>query len=605
MSGTAQFAQVAPRRNAFAVTEFTLAVTASVTTVAVVTWALAGTPARTRDVALPVFVLGAGAMFSLGLVDMARGHDGRFARALIVSGVLWSLSALAASDHSIAHSVGQVSQWCVVLAIAYLLLSYPSGRLADRTARDVFAAGACLVALLFLPTVLVGQLPHPSLWSPCTSACPANAFSLTHTTPTVIADVVIPLREVLAVALFSVIAALLIRRARSAERLLGQLHAPVVALAVSVAVMFAVYFPLRALAPDSGALSVVGWIFVLFLPAIGLACGTGRMYRRIHTANVLEHVARSLADSSTPADVRASLADALQDPSLRIVHSFPGDSSAWVDETGQPVLLDQAPPSQRITQISSGNWRIAMLHDPVLADDPALLMSAGSYALATMENQSLTDELDGALHDLAASRASRLTAEQDTRQKIERDLHDGAQQRLVALRMKVGLAATTLEGRDPAGAETLHELEHEIDATIDEIRSLASGIYPPLLARAGLGDALRAAALAAALPTTVSANRIGRYATEVETTVYFSCSEALQNAAKHAGSATLVTISVWENRALHFEVRDDGIGFDVPTTPWGKGLTNLSDRLAAVGGTIRLESTPGQGTVLGGSIPLD
>ncbi len=171
--------------------------------------------------------------------------------------------------------------------------------------------------------------------------------------------------------------------------------------------------------------------------------------------------------------------------------------------------------------------------------------------------------------------------------------------------MKVGLAATTLEGRDPAGAETLHELEHEIDATIDEIRSLASGIYPPLLARAGLGDALRAAALAAALPTTVSADRLGRYSTEVETTVYFSCSEALQNAAKHAASATLVTISVWQDRALHFEVRDDGAGFDVSTTPWGKGLTNLSDRLAAVGGTIRLQSTPGQGTVLGGSIPLD
>ena len=208
--------------------------------------------------------------------------------------------------------------------------------------------------------------------------------------------------------------------------------------------------------------------------------------------------------------------------------------------------------------------------------------------------------------DLAASRASRLTAEQDTRQKIERDLHDGAQQRLVALRMKVGLAATTLEGRDPAGAETLHELEHEIDATIDEIRSLASGIYPPLLARAGLGDALRAAALAAALPTTVSANRIGRYSTEVETTVYFSCSEALQNAAKHAGSATLVTISVWENRAAAFRgarrrsrVRRThhavGQGPDQPQRSTGR-------RAAAPSGS---QSTPGQGTVLGGSIPLD
>ncbi|HXD65132.1 MAG TPA: histidine kinase [Solirubrobacteraceae bacterium] len=604
LTGTAQVAQVAPR-SASGVTELTFWVTVSATTVAIVAWALIDTPDPTRDTALPVFVLGAGAMFGLGLIDMVRGRDGRFARALTAGGVLWSLSALTASDRPIAYTVGHVSQWFVYLAIAYLLLSYPSGRLADRSARHVFAAGACLLAVLFVPTALMGELPHPSLWSACTSVCPANAFSLTHTTPTLITDVIVPLREVLAVALFSVIAALVIRRARGAEQLLGQLYAPVAALAVCVAVMFAVYFPLRALAPDSRALSVVGWIFVLSLPAIGLACGTGRMYRRIHTANVLELVARRLAGSSTPADVRAGLADALQDPSLRILHSFPGDSSAWVDESGQPVLLASAPPSQRITQISSGNWRIAMLHDPVLAGNPSLLMSAGSYALATMENQSLTDELDGALLDLASSRASRLTAEQDTRQKIERDLHDGAQQRLVALRMKVGLAASTLEGRDPAGAETLHELEHEIDVTIDEIRSLASGIYPPLLARAGLGDALRAAALAAALPTTVSANRIGRYSTEVETTVYFSCSEALQNAAKHAVSATLVTISVWENRELHFEVRDDGGGFDVPTTPWGRGLTNLSDRLSAVGGTIRLESTPGQGTVLGGSIPLE
>jgi signal transduction histidine kinase len=604
LTETAHVAQVARRSSASAVTELTLWVTASATTVAIVAWALMDTPAPTRNTALPVFVLGAGAMFGLGLTDMVRGRDGRFARALIVSGVLWSLSALSASERPIAYSVGHVSTWCVYLAIAYLLLSYPSGRLADRRARDVFAAGACLLGVLFLPTALVGQFPHPSLWSGCTSACPANVFSLTHATPTLIADVVVPLRDVLTVALFAVIAALLIQRARRAEHLLGQLYAPVAALAVSVAVMFAVYFPIRAVAPDSGAVSIVSWIFVLTLPAIGLGCGTGRLYRRIHAADVLEQVTRSLAGSSSAADIRAGLADALQDPSLRILHSFPGGSRAWLDESGEAVLLEQAAPPQRITQISSGRWQIAMVHDLVLADDPSLLLSAGSYALAAMENLCLTDELDGARHDLAASRVSRLTAEQDTRQKIERDLHDGAQQRLVALRMKLGLAATTLAGRDPVGAETLHSLEHEVDATIDEIRSLASGIYPPLLARSGLVEALRGAGLAAALPTTVRATRIGRYSPDIETTVYFSCSEALQNAAKHAESATGVTISVWQDRELHFEVRDDGAGFDVPTTPLGKGLANLKDRLAAVGGTIRLESTPGQGTVLGGSIPL-
>jgi signal transduction histidine kinase len=544
-------------------------------------------------------------MFGLGLVDMVRGRDARFARALVVSGVLWSLSALAASDRPIPYTVGHVSQWCVDIAIAYLLLSYPSGRLADKSARRVFAAGVCLLGLLFLPTALVTQFPHPSLWSSCDPACPPNAFSLTHSTPTVIADAIVPLREVLTVALFGVIAAILIRRARQAEHLLGLLYTPVAALAASVAFIFAVFFPLRAVAPGSGALSVLSWIFVLVLPGIGLGCGTGRLYRRVYAANVLEQVARRLAHSTSPADVRAGMADALQDPSLRILHSFPGDSRAWVDESGQPALLGQTPPSQRVTEISSGNWRIAVVHDAVLAEDPSLVLSAGSYALATMENQCLTDELDDALHDLAASRASQLTVERDTRRKIERDLHDGAQQRLVALRMKLGLTAAGMARRDPAGAETLHALEHEIDATIDEIRSLASGIYPPVLTRAGLGEALRMAQLTAAVPTRVRADGIGRYSPEIETTVYFSCSEALQNAAKHAGSATSVTISLWQDQDLHFEVSDNGAGFDVRIRPPGRGLTNLSDRVTAVGGTVWLRSTPGQGTILGGSIPLE
>ena len=108
----------------------------------------------------------------------------------------------------------------------------------------------------------------------------------------------------------------------------------------------------------------------------------------------------------------------------------------------------------------------------------------------------------------------------------------------------------------------------------------------------------------AALPTTVRAEQLGRFAADIETTVYFSCSEGLQNAAKHAHSATAVSISVWRDDALHFEIRDDGAGFDPQTTPRGAGLCNLEDRLAAVGGTMTIRSIPGRGTVLGGSIPL-
>lgn len=602
MSGIAEY-PVGLRRSAVSVSEFSILLMVSLATVTGVVMALVSTPRSTQNIALPVFVFGAGAMFGLGLTDLARAREVRFARALIIAGVLWSLSALTASDEPVLYSLGHVSQWGVDLAIAYLLLSYPAGRLADRTSRALFAAGALLVGLLFLPTVLAGEFPHPSLWSTCTSGCPHNTFSLGRSTPALVGDVVVPLREVLAVALFAAIAVAIIRRAVKAEPLLGQLYTPIAAFAVLQAVVFGLYFPLRAVAPASGALSVVSWIFVLSLPAAAVACSTGRLYRRIHAADALERIAAGLSASASAAEVRVVLADVLQDPSLRILHSFPGDPRAWVDESGGAAQLPRAA-ARRVTQVSSGKCRIALIHDARLSEDRALVLSAGSYALAALENHCLTDELHQSVGELAKTRARGLTAEQDTRQKIERDLHDGAQQHLVALRVKLGLAANRLAACDPAGAEVLHALEADVDATIDEVRSLARGIYPPLLARTGLRDALSAAGRSAAVPTTVHAEHLRRYPAEIETTVYFSCSEALQNAAKHARASTDVTISVWEDGDLHFEVRDDGAGFDLRTTPYGTGLSNLRDRLAAVGGSISLQSNPGQGTVVGGSIPL-
>jgi signal transduction histidine kinase len=315
-------------------------------------------------------------------------------------------------------------------------------------------------------------------------------------------------------------------------------------------------------------------------------------------------MARRLRDNANAADVRRALAAALKDPSLRILHSFPGDSPAWVDESGVPAEPEDGNPAQHVTHVSSGSWRIAIVHDASLADSRELVHTTGSYALVRLEMSRLTDELRNSLQDLAESRASRLTAEQDARQKIERDLHDGAQQRLVALRVKLGLAATTLASRDAASAELLRSLVVDVDATIDEVRALARGIYPPLLARTGLRDALRSVSRGAALPTTVRAEGLGRYGADIETTVYFACSEALQNAVKHGRGATGATITVWHDEGIHFEVRDDGAGFDLSTTPYGTGLNNLSDRLAAVGGTITIRSAHGQGTTLTGTIPL-
>ena len=601
-AGVAQDALIGTGPARLLASEFAISLALSLVTVAGVGVALAHTPLDARSVSLPVFVAGAGVMFGLGLTDISRGGELRFGRALLGAGFLWSVSALTASHNPLAYSVGHVSQWFAVLAAAYLLLTYPSGRLRVGRQRTLFVCAVLLAGLLFLPTVLVGQFPHPSQWSTCSSSCPRNVFSLRDATPAVVSHLVVPVRQVLVVILFAAIAAAVTQRARNARPLLGQFYAPLAVAAIGQVVLFAVYFPLRAAVPSSVVVTVAGWIFVLSIPTIGLVCGAGRLDRRVQTATALERMARSLGADANAVDVRLALARALKDPSLRILHSFPGDSHAWVDESGSPVQPADADPARNVTHISSGNWSIAIVHDASLAD--SLVHTTGSYVLARLEMSRLTDELRDSLRDLAESRASRLTAEQDARQKIERDLHDGAQQRLVALRVKLGLAASVLAERDLAGAEMLRALEADVDATIDEVRALARGIYPPLLARTGLRDALRSASRGAGLPTTVHANGLGRYGADIETTVYFACSEALQNAVKHARTATGVTISVWQDDRLRFEVRDDGAGFDLPTTPYGTGLTNLSDRLAAVGGAITIQSAPGQGTLLAGTIPV-
>ena len=592
------------RLSVILLSEFSLALTVCLAVVALVAATLVDAPADRSALALPVVVLGAGAMFGLGLTNLARSRELAFARALIVTGVFWSLSALMASGSSLPSSVGHVSLWCAVLSMAYLLLSYPSGQVTGRVHRALFGTATLVLAVLFLPTALISQFPHLGLWSVCTVRCARNAFALTHSTPAFVRDVVGPVREVATVALFACVAVGVLERARKAEWPLGQLHAPVVAFAVLQAVIWGAFFPLRAIAPGSGALSILGWIFLLSFPSVAIACATGQPYQRIREANVLERLARDLAGSARAADVRLALAEALEDPSLRVLHSFPPDSNAWVDESGAPVELSETAAGLHVTTVSSGNWRIAVLHDPCAADDLALVLSAGSYALAALENHCLTDELQVALQRLEQSRASRLAAERETRRKIERDLHDGAQQHLIALRLKLGLAAVRLQNHDLEGAAFLQSLQADVDATIDEVRSLARGIYPPSLARGGLADALRDAARSATLPTIVRCEQpFPRYPAGIETAVYFSCSEALQNAIKHAPSASAVTISLWEDEGLHFEVRDDGAGFQCDDASDGVGLSNLRERLAAVGGTLTLESSPGHGTTVRGSIP--
>jgi signal transduction histidine kinase len=235
-------------------------------------------------------------------------------------------------------------------------------------------------------------------------------------------------------------------------------------------------------------------------------------------------------------------------------------------------------------------------YDQLTAVESGLLDDLAAQAGLVLRNAAL-------IADLRASRQRLVSAQDEERRKIERNLHDGAQQQLVALAVKVRLA-TSLVGRDDAAERrTLEEIQSDAGDALETLRDLARGIYPPLLADQGLEAALAAQARKGAVPTTVEADGIGRYPRDVEAAVYFCCLEALQNVAKYAGASRAVVRLIPDEDVLTFEVVDDGAGFDVTSTGYGTGLQGMSDRLDAVGGMLEIRSAPGEGTTLAGHLP--
>jgi signal transduction histidine kinase len=209
------------------------------------------------------------------------------------------------------------------------------------------------------------------------------------------------------------------------------------------------------------------------------------------------------------------------------------------------------------------------------------------------------------IEDLRASRQRVVAAQDEERRKIERNLHDGAQQQLVALAVKQRLAASLVGRDDDRARAMLEELQTETSEALDALRDLARGIYPPLLADRGLAEALRAQARKAAVPVSIEADGIGRFPQEIEATIYFCTLEALNNVAKYA-EATTATIRLANGSGqLRFEVHDDGRGVEPRETGYGTGLQGMADRLAAIGGSLSVDSAPERGTTIAGSVPVD
>jgi signal transduction histidine kinase len=293
--------------------------------------------------------------------------------------------------------------------------------------------------------------------------------------------------------------------------------------------------------------------------------------------------------------------------------------SAWA-AVWLPSLLDGREQAQlRVAPISHAGELLGLIvveraarADTFTEEDDRVLTELARQAGLAFHNSQLDSALQTTLdalrkqaEELRESRARVVASGDAERRRVERDLHDGAQQHLVALAINIRLARDIV-AEDPDGVgEMLGQLADDVQLTIKELRELAHGIYPPLLADNGLPDALRAAASRSPLKIGVTvADEVGRYPAEVEAAIYFSCLEALQNAAKHAQEAT-VELRLWtESGGLLFSVTDDGPGFDASVARRGHGFVNMADRLGAIGGTVRWDSRPGHGASVSGSVPL-
>jgi signal transduction histidine kinase len=310
-----------------------------------------------------------------------------------------------------------------------------------------------------------------------------------------------------------------------------------------------------------------------------------------------------IGQTPTPARLRDALANALGDPTLQVAYWAPTEDR-FVNAAGAPVELPDDGTGQAVTMLERNGVReAAIIHDAILLEDPGLIASVASAMRLAVENDRLTSEVQAQLQEVRASRTRIVEAGDRERRRIERDLHDGAQQRLISLSLELRVARSKLgEAGDPEVRRSLDRAADEAQAALVELRDLALGIHPLILTEGGLGEAIESLADRTSVDVSVDVGS-GRYSPAVEGAAYFVISEALANVTKYA-KATTATVRVRGlSDHMTIEVSDDGIGGADPST--GSGLRGLADRLAALDGTITVVSPVGGGTKISALIPTN
>lgn len=543
-------------------------------------WPIAIPPAET---AIHVFV--GVAWVGAGLVAWARHPELAIGPLMAAVGFAWWME-----DpwwiSSLPITIAALLESLVLPVALHAVMAFPSGRLDGRRKALVIAAYAA---------VLIGDLVSTLLWDPVADGCPecGSNLLLVHHSPAA-RDAVGVAMQVVGIAIGVLVLAELWRRWRAASVAGRAVLGPVLWAAVAAAALTVSRTLVDAVGTVPSWLTLTSWAALALVPLAFLAGLLGARLRR----GAMTGLMVELAELPPPDQVRDALASALGDPSLRLLF--------WVDE--RYVDIDGAPvdpaggPGRAVTVLEYGGERFAALeHDPFLYEDRQLLEAVGAAARLAVENSRLQAQLRAQLAEVRASRARIVAAGDAERRRLERDLHDGAQQRLLGIRLALRLAQSRV-GRDDAEVQSLlSEADDELMTGLDELRSLARGIHPAVLTDEGLGAALGSLARRAAVPVEIRGVPEERLAAPVEAAAYFVASEALANVAKHA-HASSVTISVARtNGWVSLEVADDGVGgADVAG---GSGLSGLRDRVEALDGRLEITSRAAVGTTLRAEFP--
>jgi signal transduction histidine kinase len=527
-----------------------------------------------------------------GLVAWRHRPESRTGPVLVAIGFTWFLTFLADSDDPAIFTVGTVVENLYLLGFVFLVLSFPSGRLEGRLERLLFASAVVLTTVFEIAYLLLGDS------TVVCSDCPENALQIASNNE--LAEVILQSQRVLGVVFSLVTVVLLFNRWRRASAPQRRAASPLLwtgcamfgALALSI-VNDIVGEPLSPLPT---------WMRACVFAAIPVAVLAVLLQRRL-ARGVVAQLVVELQGGAKDRDLRDALRHALGDPSLDLAYWLPSQRR-YAGADGRPMELPEGA-GQRVSTIveRDGETVAALIHDRALQENRELVDSVCAAAALTLENERLRAELLARLAELQASRARLVEATESERHRIERDLHDGTQQRLVSLAMTLGLAESKLaEGRQ-AVEPVLREARDALAVALEELRELSQGIRPAILVERGLAAALDDLSRRAALPVRLEAAVTGRLPTQVEAAAYFVASEALSNAAKHSHANEVVLRAKQHGAGLVLEISDDGIGGAGGGS--GSGLRGLADRVEALGGRFTVSSPPGRGTTLRAEFPCE